>query len=552
MSELKQKLDSEIEARCALRQASEAERAKDQKAADLLATGLRTKISQLTTELEENKSLQEEIGNSCVEARMILGKTSQKLLVAERELERERSERLRLQKENANLCKKAADNPKTCEMAEKEETIACLRIESEEKTQKIARLLGELTDLAKSKEVETSETLARFFDSETEKTKILERAETDAAHYSETISLVRAELTEKEEALDQALSTVGEKEEALIRACTELAEKDRILTGVTEETSSLRIELQTAAAKLSLHDRTNDEVVALREQAKELDAIKIDLEITCGEAKELRVKIQAAQAKLAEIDRVVEENRELRITNSELEEHRDSTPELERLRAEHKQLRIEADLLQRRMDTLDAKEAELIDLRSKVHELSIVASEVEDLRNREMSLQARLFAGGRQTPSPRIPRESQLPDGTPILQNDMECSLDSLMREKSARSAVLADGNGFVIANAGDSAAEEGLAAFTGLVGEMTKRARAFLPLGVLDSLKIFDSNGIAISCRFFDSAGTSYALATVNNQEPEHSSSEDGFVDLVRSFADRKSFVNDYSSEHSATSASG
>ena len=75
---------------------------------------------------------------------------------------------------------------------------------------------------------------------------------------------------------------------------------------------------------------------------------------------------------------------------------------------------------------------------------------------------------------------------------------------------MLADAQGFLIAGAGESVAQEGLAAFAAVAGEMVSRARMLLPMAEVDSLRVVDRNSMVLTCHLFESAGEGLGVATL------------------------------------------
>jgi hypothetical protein len=63
--------------------------------------------------------------------------------------------------------------------------------------------------------------------------------------------------------------------------------------------------------------------------------------------------------------------------------------------------------------------------------------------------------------------------------------------------------------------AQEGLAAFAAVAGEMVTRARALLPLAEVDSVRVVDHNSMVLTCHLFESAGEGLGIATLGPGEP-------------------------------------
>ena len=281
-----------------------------------------------------------------------------------------------------------------------------------------------------------------------------------------------------------------------------------------EETMRMAEALRNAQARLADLDRLAQENSELREQqsdaAREAQA-QTDRQ---DAAKDARVELAAAQAKLDELASVLEENRKLRDEAAELLQHQEASTELERLSAAHKQLRLDAELMARRLQELTQDRSELVSLRSQAAEAASLVEEVAYLRRREKDLEARLYASGvgveDQAPAVAAKQAGQ----TPV--SDMEGNLHFLVSNGGPRTAVLADVQGFLIASVGETVTQEGLAAFAAVAGEMVSRARALLPLAEAESVRITDKNNTVLTCHLFDSAGEGLGVATLGPSEPK------------------------------------
>lgn len=268
-----------------------------------------------------------------------------------------------------------------------------------------------------------------------------------------------------------------------------------------------------AEGRLREFDRLTEENAELRAECERLtEEAKLGAGRE-GEAKDVRVELAAAQAKLSELAQVLEENRKLRDEVAELLTHQEASGELERLSAAHKQLRLDAELMARRLQELTHDQAELAPLRAQAAEASSLQQEVEYLRRREKDLEAQLYASGYFASREMPAISGELLVQTPV--TDMETSLDALLVDGGPRTAVLADGQGFLIAGAGESMAQEGLAAFAGVAGDLVARARMLLPLADVSSIRLTDANRMVLSCHLFDSDGQNLEIATLGPGEP-------------------------------------
>jgi len=272
-----------------------------------------------------------------------------------------------------------------------------------------------------------------------------------------------------------------------------------------------RMKLSATESKLATLEQLRDENLALREVGRDAEETAQMFAATQAELRELRAKLQTLTPKLQELDRVADENRSLRAQVAELETNRAAADELERMTVEHKRLRLESELMTRRLQELEDERMELFELRARVDELSSVADEVSDLRRHEAELEAQLFSTIRHSQTIPGVEGGGLHTLSEVDESpDAEGVLSGLVGPGRARSAALADRLGLLVAGAGERQLEEGLAAFAGLASEMAERARTLLPIGPMVKVSLCATNDVRVSCRFFLASGIEYALATI------------------------------------------
>jgi hypothetical protein len=308
--------------------------------------------------------------------------------------------------------------------------------------------------------------------------------------------------------------------ELRMRAAEEVVEVLRVTSASAQE--ALRAAEGRAKDREQLA-RENAELRAQRAQAEQETKERAGRD---DEAKDAKVELAAAQAKLAELERVLEENRRLRDEVAELRTHQEASGELERLTAAHKQVRLDAELMARRLQELLHDQAELVPLRAQAAEAVSLAEEVEYLRRREKDLEAQLYASGSYSSREMPALSGELSAAAPV--TDLETNLSALVGDGGPRTAVLADAQGFLIASAGESVAEEGLAAFAAVAGEMVARARMLLPLADVDSVRVTDANRMVLTCHLFASAGEGLGIATLGPGEPKAESTARAIAGLT------------------------
>lgn len=268
--------------------------------------------------------------------------------------------------------------------------------------------------------------------------------------------------------------------------------------------------LRAAEARRADSERLAQEIVELREERAQAAQSQQDQQ---GEAKDAKVQLAAAQAKLAELAQVLDENRRLRDQVEDLRAHQNASEELDRLNAEHKRLRLDAELMARRLQELLQDQGEISALRAQAADTVSLQEEVAYLRRREKDLEAQLYSCGfrisRDMPVVVDPPLPASPMGT------MESNLQTLVGEPGPRTAVLADTQGFLIASVGESWVEEGLAAFAAVAADMVTRTRGLLPVSKIETVKLTDANHTVLTCRLFESEGHGLGLATLGSDEP-------------------------------------
>ena len=338
---------------------------------------------------------------------------------------------------------------------------------------------------------------------------------------AEAATAIRERVVEAEHERAELQGQLDRTREELAAAVDEQLTLQLRVTAAEEITEQRRIEALTAVAakraaeeRIADRDRLAQENTELREQRDQAERDGREQSSKESDLKDSRVELATAQAKLAELALVQEENRRLRDEAAELRTHQEASGELERLTAAHKRVRLDAELMARRLQELLHDQAELVPLRAQAAEAASLAEEVEYLRRREKNLEAQIYAGGSFSSREMPALSGELLVAPPG--SDMETNLSALVGSGGPRTAVLADAQGFLIAGAGESVAQEGLAAFAAVAGEMVNRARMLLPLAQIDSLRVTDANRMVLTCHLFSSAGEALGVATLGPGEPK------------------------------------
>ncbi len=443
-------------------------------------------------------------------------------LSLEKEVEELRARLLRAQEERERLALRADQNAARAENA----TAALdeLRRHDEQETERRAREReGERERLAKLVE-EAAAGEQRFRDrlediETAAQAKLAEAEASGRASATAALADLRIGLTQAEAERSELAQQMQRERSERQSAEASRQEFELRMRAAEEVVEALRAEVASVdEARRAAQERAKDlERLALENAELREQQARAEREVKAGRediAKDARVELAAAQAKLAEFDRVLEENRRLRDEVAELRTHQEASGDLERLTVAHKQVRLDAELMARRLQELLHDQAELVPLRAQAAEAVSLAEEVEYLRRREKDLEAQLYASGSYSSREMPAATGEVPVVAPV--TDLESNLSALVGGSGPRTAVLADAQGFLIAAAGESVAEEGLAAFAAVAGEMVTRARMLLPLADVRSVRVTDENHMVLTCHLFTSAGEGLGVTTLGPGEPK------------------------------------
>jgi hypothetical protein len=511
-------------ARCAERDVENAELRRALEVLDAARSRLESQTADLRAEtraadtvirnLSDEHRLRQRAENAHAGVQTLLDRTSQELHETRRLLAGERAERA-LSDET-----RMAASASLRQLETDRDRLAASLIAAEKKAQRVPSVEKELAaaerELGEARRLLALERAARARSDQEqaaakERTAGFERLQTEIANLRLAKQAEHDELSELKVRLAETSSRCRSEQSKTLAA--DALYQDAMLrwTAAEAELRELRARAQRADARVAEIAQLRDENLALREMGRDAAETAQMFATSQAELRELRARLQALIPKLEELDRLAEENRSLRAQVTELEASRAAADELERVTAEHKRLRLESELMTRRLQELEGERMELFDLRARVDELSTVAEEVSDLRRHEAELEAQLFSTIRH--SQTIPGVET--GGLHTLSEadeapDAEGVLSGLVGPGRARSAALADGLGLLVAGAGERQLEEGLAAFAGLAGEIAERARTLLPIGPMVRISLCAANDVRVSCRFFLAAGIEYGLATI------------------------------------------
>jgi len=227
------------------------------------------------------------------------------------------------------------------------------------------------------------------------------------------------------------------------------------------------------------------------------------------------------------------QNRELRDRIRDLERFEKESEQLEALDAQLHEIRLENELLRRRLEDLGSDSESRTDLLQKLEETTRRAEEAEALQNKVDALEARLFALDAPPVDEAEPRRKTEGHHQALLEDGP----GTLIRA-GAKTSVLADNAGLPIAAAGIPEHHESLAALSGLALEFAGRVTSLLPLTNIRTVQLVGQQHMAVYWALFESHGDQYALCAVGDTIPDAPSLHDavqqaqGAIDHAGGFA--------------------
>jgi hypothetical protein len=342
--------------------------------------------------------------------------------------------------------------------------------------------------------------------------------EAEAQRKVTQLSRASAELHDVKSALAQAeqratrFERLYEEQRGLAEQRAQDADASGKLAGALAELRDARLAQQRAQDRVAQLERAREEQEStLREElAKADDARAQAVRTVQAEVRDMRVALASAEARGVQTDRLRDENR---VLNEHVAELRTAATELTAAQQELKQSRLDAAVYKRRIEELERGRVDQGTLERRVRELTGEVSELGALRERARLLEAKLYAVGHTddvTPS----RKVELSDAA-VMPSSMETALARLVEPSAMRSAVVADRDGLLVAGAGDQSPQEGLAALSGITGNIVQRVQELLPIATVEQLSVRDSNELVVWCRFLECEGEHFTVATIGSDAP-------------------------------------
>jgi hypothetical protein len=352
---------------------------------------------------------------------------------------------------------------------------------------------------------------------EVEQQRVREQMGTQAAHerLEKELQAARRQLLfqkEQTEELDRLRELL---QRARDEQRTSLEAERRLLT-TEAELEAVRKELLAATRRLEEVSGGREGATPQRHDSLRAKALGEELDVERAAARELRGRLQLAEGQLLDLERLRGDNRALREEASELRQHQEASLLLEQLQSDHRKLRLEWELATRRVEELSAEREELTTLRGDAEQQKQLGQEVQELRRREHVLEAQIYGLG-QTPETQTSNVLAPTVSVGTRAAEIETAMASLVAG-GQRTVVLADRQGFAVASGGESLSQDGLAAFSALVGDVARRAGTLLPLGTVEWVRVIDKNHTQLSCRLFEWGSESFTLSTLGQSavDPE------------------------------------
>jgi hypothetical protein len=313
--------------------------------------------------------------------------------------------------------------------------------------------------------------------------------------------LFQKEQTEELERLRELVQRTRDQQQGSLEA-------ERRLLTAQAELERVKWDLESANRRLEDMSAAQTNQGAGRHDSLHSKTMADELTTERTTVRELRGRLGVAEGQLLDLERLRADNRALREESGLLRQHQDASRMLEQLQSAHRKLRLEWELSARRVEELTAEREELVALRSDAEQQRHLDQEVKELRRHERILYAQIYGLG-QTPQTQVsdaPREVAM---TGTRAAEIEADIASLL-SLGQRTVVLADHQGFPVASGGESSPQDGLAAFTALVGDVARRAETLLPLGSVQWVQVVDRNRTQVSCRLFQCGPEAFTLATL------------------------------------------
>lgn len=318
-----------------------------------------------------------------------------------------------------------------------------------------------------------------------------------AGELEQELKVSRSELAKLHQEVDAARRTLEARAGAW--------EQERAQLAMT--VSGLTIEIQSEHQAARVLERkwilTPFESVAVSSSSS--DPSNVDLRLARTEALE------------NELNQLREERASLSAKVRELEREAGAARELEHLKQELRNALVEKNLLDRRLEDAAARDHEREELYGRIAELQRNRLDADLARAEVERLRLRLYKAPLHSGAYAIQTESYQNElGEPV--DDLDTELQRAALQAEARSAVVADHLGFVVASLGSTHDSEILAAMAGEAERLSSQARQLLQLAEVTQVSMQDRNGTVACYRFFALDEDVMTVAVVGNAAPDES----------------------------------
>ncbi|MCB9652849.1 MAG: hypothetical protein H6729_01805 [Deltaproteobacteria bacterium] len=305
-------------------------------------------------------------------------------------------------------------------------------------------------------------------------------------------------------------------ERDLKQAQTKTAQNTRTIESLRRRLADAETQLETAVQSAQELATLRDDATRNASRVAELLATERAQKSSAESDKGLLLKLQALEAKAQTADDLRDRLAERETQLQQLEGATVSQKDLELVRQRERALLLKEHSLQARIKELEevAREHAALKQQSALQESEL--RRLPDLMEQLRMLEAQLFAAG------GSPAETGSLPWTPTLETSPSpkdaLSIDGLLGEllsDSVKVAVLADASGLIVGGSGDPAHQEEIAAVTGMLEEISHRARALVPLGQVTNVRVADVQGVAVATRLFHVGDDVLGLTTYGANDP-------------------------------------
>ncbi|HMA92686.1 MAG TPA: hypothetical protein VKP30_08370 [Polyangiaceae bacterium] len=237
-----------------------------------------------------------------------------------------------------------------------------------------------------------------------------------------------------------------------------------------------------------------------------------------GDSGGMDLRLARAEVVEDELKQLREERASLSARVRELERDAGATRELDKLKQELRSALVDKNLLERRLEDAEARDREREELYSRIADLQHNRLDADLARAEIERLRLRLYKAPLHSGAYALNTESYQEE-LGVEAGNLEAELQQAALQAEARSAVVADHRGFVVASLGSTHDSEVLAALAGEAERFSSQARELLQLAEVTQFSMQDRNGTIAYYRFFALDEDVMTVAILGNGSPEEDS---------------------------------